>query len=233
MPLWRPRWYSEAIVPGDLTVILLTLNKTPKHWQKFYQKTLCEAIGDKPLIIVSKEKIDWNRPNTQYLYQEEPGVTQVERIHNIYTQLQRAVKLATTTYIAEVDDDCLYPAEHFNSFRPPLNKFSYNYCRWSLNTWLKPFYYHSPHPDNPLFIAPRQKLLDCMEKVTYFDGHTTKFMLDCVSFYTIEPILCFHHVNGLVGESIKRWKRPWALQAYSIPKWGMASDIIKEWREED
>jgi hypothetical protein len=221
-------------LPDDLTVILLTLNKPPKHWQEFYKKTLCAAIGDRPLIIVSKEKIDWERPNTQYLYQEEPAEDQVSRIHNIYTQLQRAVQLATTTYIAEVDDDCLYPAEHFNSFRPPLNKFSYNYSRWSINEWLRanPFYYHSPHPDNPLFIAPRQKLLDCMEPVKYFDGQTTKFMLDCVSFYTIEPILCFHHTRGLVGDRIIRWKRPWPLQCYSLPKWGQASDIIKEWREE-
>jgi len=222
-------------VSGDLTVILLTLNKPPKHWQKFHKKILLEAIGDMPLIIVSKEPTDWKRPNTQYALQEEPGESQGERIHNIYTQLLKAVKMAETPYIATVDDDSLYPAEHFNFFRPPLNKFSYNYCRWSINEWIRnnPFYYHSPHPDNPMFIAPRQKLLDCMKDVSYFDGKTTHFMLDCVSFYTLEPILCFHHVRGLVGERIKRWKRPWPVRALSLPKWGMASDIIKEWREED
>jgi len=233
MPLYRPRWYSEVIIPGDLTVILLTLNKPPQHWQKFYKEKLLEAIGDLPLIIVSKEPIDWERPNTKYLLQEEPGESQSERIHNIYTQLQRAVKLANTPYVATVDDDCLYPPEHFNSFRPPLNKFSYNYCRWSLNSWdtLNPFYYHSPHPDNPMFIAPRQKLLEDMAKVTYFDGPNTHFMLDCVSFYTLEPIICFHHVNGLVGERIKRWKRPWPVRALSLPRWGEAKEIIKEWRD--
>ena len=233
MPMYRPQWYSEPIVPNDLTVIMLTLNKPPKHWQEFYRKTLCEAIGDRPLIIVSKEPMDWDRPNTQYALQEEPGETQVERIHNIYTQLQKAVKMANTTYIAQVDDDCLYPAEHFDSYRPPLYKFAYNYCRWSINTWVtdSPFYYHSPHPDNPMFIAPRKKLLDCMAKVTYFDGPSTKFMLDCNLFYTIEPILCFHHVRGLVGERIKRWKRPWPVRALSIPKWGEAKEILKEWRE--
>jgi hypothetical protein len=233
MPLYRPRWYSEPVVTGDLTVILLTLNKPPKHWQGFHKKTLLEAIGDRPLIIVSKEPMDWGRDNTQYLLQDEPGVTEGERIHNIYVQLRRAVELADTTYVATVDDDCLYPAEHFDSFRPPLDKFSYNYCRWSINEWLREnlFYYHSPHPDNPMFIGPRQKLLDCMKNVDYFDGNTTKFMLDCVSFYTIDPILCFHHTNGLSGDKIKRWKRPWVVRAYSLPKWGMAEDIIKEWRE--
>jgi hypothetical protein len=233
MPLYRPRWFSEPVVPGDLTVILLTLNKTPRHWQKYYQKMLCEAIGDMPLVIVSKEPMDWDRPNTQYALQEEPGVSQGERIHNIYTQLLKAVRMANTTYIAEVDDDCLYPSGHFDFFRPPLNKFSYNYTRWSINSWIttEPFYYHSPHPDNPLFIAPRQKLLDCMESVPYFDGKTTRFMLDAVSFYTIEPIVCIHHVNGLVDERIIRWKRPWPVRALSLPKWGAVQDVLKEWRD--
>jgi hypothetical protein len=235
MPLYRPRWYSEPVVPGDITVIMLTLNKPPKHWQSFYKKTLLEAIGDIPLVIVSKEPMDWNRPNTKYALQDEPPVDQVSRIHNIYTQLFKAINMAETTYIATVDDDCLYPAEHFNFYRPPLDKFSYNYCRWSINSWdtASPYFYHSPHPDNPMFIAPRKKLIDVMEPIPYYDGKATHFMLDCVSFYTLEPIVCFHHTNGLVGERIKRWKRPWPVRALSLPKWGEAKEIIKEWREED
>ena len=235
MPLYRPKWISEPLVPGDLTVIMLTLNKPPKHWQKFYKKTLLEAIGDMPLVIVSKEPMDWNRPNTQYALQEEPGVSQGERIHNIYSQLLKAVRMTNTTYIAQVDDDCLYPSIHFNSHRPPQNKFSYNYNRWSINTWVRrnPFYYHSPHPDNPMLIAPRQRLLECLESVPYFDSITLKFMLDCVAFYTIDPVLCFHHVTGLVDERIIRWKKPWPVRALSLPMWGEAKEILKEWREED
>ena len=230
--MYSTKWYSEPVVKDDLTVILLTLNKPPKQWQEFYKKTLMEAIGDRPLIIVTKEPLDWQRPNTEYILQEEPGESQGERINNIYQQLKRAVALAKTTYIATVDDDCLYPAEHFDSFRPPLDKFAYNYCRWSMNEWLRdnPFYYHSPHPDNPMFIAPRQKLLDGMSKIEFFDGKTTRFMLDAVPFYTLEPILCFHHTNGLVGERIIRWKKPWPVRALSLPKWGLASEIIKNWK---
>jgi hypothetical protein len=226
-------WVSEPIVKGDLTVILLTLNKTPKQWQEHYKKVLLEAIEDKPLIIVSKEKLDWGRPNTQYLYQEEPGVTQGERIHNIYTQLQRAVKLATTPYIATVDDDCLYPAEHFNTFRPPLDKLSYNYNRWSINTWIGKgnYYYYSPSPDNPIFLAPRQKLLDDMEPIKYFDGPATRFMLNYTTYYTIDPVVCFHHIHGLVDERIIRWKRPWPVRAYSLPKWGDINNALNEWKD--
>lgn len=233
MALYRPTWYSEPVVSGDLTVILLTLNKPPKHWQEFHKKILLEAIGDMPLIIVSKEPMNWNRPNTRYALQEEPGESEGDRIHNIYSQLLKAARMAETPYIATVDDDCLYPAEHFVSFRPSKNKFAYNYCRWSINEWLRdnPFYYHAPHPDNPMFLGPRQKLLDRMENVAYFDGPATHFMLDAVSWYTLEPILHFHHARGLLGERAKRWKKPWPVRALSLPKWGLASEIIKEWRE--
>ena len=227
----RPKWISEAVVDGDLTVILLTLNKPPKHWQEFHKNVLLEAIGDRPLVIVSKEKIDWNRPNTQYLYQEEPAEDTDSRIHNICSQLYRAAQLVKTPYLATVDDDCLYPAEHFNMYRPPLNKFSYNFCRWCFNEWQRnnPFYYHMPAIDNPLLIAPTQKLLDCMREA---DGKTTGFWLDCLVFYSNTPILHFHHTRGLLGEQIKRWRLPWPVQALSLPKWGLASEIIKEWREE-
>jgi hypothetical protein len=244
MPLWRPRWYSEPVVPGDLTVIMLTLNKPPKHWQAFYKRTLLQAIGDRPLVIISKEPVDWQRPNTQYGTQDEPATDEPSRYHNIYTQLLKAAKMADTPYVATCDDDCCYPAEHFDSYRPPLNKFSYNYCRWSINEWNRdnPFFYHSPNPDNPMFIAPRQKLIDDMEAMQakhasnpdfQYGKGTTEFMLDCVTWYSIEPIVCFHHVRGVAGERIKRWKRPWPVQALSLPRWGAAAELVKEWREED
>ena len=234
MATTRPKWTSEAVVDGDLTVILLTLNKPPKHWQQFHKKNLLEAIGDRPLIIVSKEKIDWNRPNTQYLYQEEPAEDINLRLHNIYSQLYRAVQLVKTPYLATVDDDCLYPAEHFNIYRPPLNKFGFNFCRWAINEWVREnsFYYHMPNTDNPLLIAPTQKLLDCMKDITFFNGKNTGFWSDCIVFYTNTPIVCLHHVRGLMGEQIKRWRLPWPVRALSLPKWGLASEIIKELREE-
>ena len=235
MPRWRPMWHSEPVVPGDLSVIMLTLNKPPKHWQKFYKKALLEAIGDMPLVIISKEPMNWQRPNTTYVLQEEPEATERARIHNIYVQLRKAVRLARTPYVAVVNDDCLYSYEHFIMFRPPLNRCSYNYCRWSINEWSRdnPFYYHSPHPDDPMLIAPRDHLLRHMEGVTYFEGHATDFLSDCVVFYSLEPIVSFHHTRGLLGDAIVKWRKPWPVQALTIPKWGAARELIQEWREED
>jgi hypothetical protein len=237
MPLYRPRWYSEPVVPGDLTVIFMTLNKPPKHWQEFHKKKLMEAIEDKPLIIITKNRIDWDRLNTQYLYQEEPGRSKEERVHNIYFQIREAMKLVNTPYIALADDDTLYTQEHFNFYRPPDNKLSYNFCRWHINEWRRDdtCYIHAPNPDNPVLIAPAKKFKDHLDPVSIFRGKTTVFMNDCVSFYTLEPVLSFHHLNGLVGRRIKHRQNQklWPVRSLSIPIWGLASEIIKEWREED
>ena len=232
MSFHQPKYYTEPINEGDLTVILLTLNKPPHHWQEFHRQKLLEAIGDRPLIIVSKEPLDWNRPNTTYLIQEEPIRDVDLRLHNIYFQLRRAVELVKTPYLATVDDDCLYPAEHFDTFRPPLDKFCYNYCRWLTNEWNKddPFYYHAPTPDNPTMIAPTQKLLNCMTGVTTFSRGTIKYLIDFVPFYTLKPVVCINHLNGLMGGGVRHVKKPWPVRALSIPKWGLASDVLNEWR---
>jgi len=232
MGFHQPKNHTEPVVEGDLTIIMLTLNKPPKEWQEFHKKTLLEAIGDRPLIIVSKEPIDWNRPNTQYLYQEEPPIDSDSRLHNIYFQLRRAVDLVKTPYVATVDDDCLYPAEHFNIFRPPLDKFSFNYGRWLINEWVRdvPFYYHAPTPDNPTFIGPTQKLQDSMRGTKFFGRRAIEYYKDFVPFYTVEPVLCFNHLRGLLGKHVISYKKPWPIRAYSILKWGLASEIIKKWQ---
>ena len=43
----------------DLTVIFLTVNRVPDKWAKFHKKVLLEAIGETPIITVSKKSLDW------------------------------------------------------------------------------------------------------------------------------------------------------------------------------
>lgn len=235
---WRPLWFTEPVTPGDLTVIVLTLNKPPAHWQRFYQQRLCEVIGDRPLVIVTKEPLDWGRPNTTYLYQEEPPEGGRERMHNIYVQTLRALEVARTPYVATLDDDSLYPAEHFDTFRPPADKFGYNYSRWMIHEWKRrrPFYYYAPTPETCLLIAPRDLYLSRLTEASHSGGligrGNTEWLFDRVEFYTHEPVLCFHHTRGLAGEHAK-WRKPWPIQAFDIPRWGRAKDIIREWREDD
>jgi len=43
----------------DLTIIFLTSNKVPKEWAEYHKNVLLEAIGDYPLIIISREPTEW------------------------------------------------------------------------------------------------------------------------------------------------------------------------------
>uniref|UniRef100_A0A6H1ZR65 Glycosyltransferase n=1 Tax=viral metagenome TaxID=1070528 RepID=A0A6H1ZR65_9ZZZZ len=219
-----------------MTVILLTLNKPPRYWQEHYKRVLLHAIGDMPLVIISKEPMDWERPNTIYGRQDEviDGLYP-DRVNNIFAQLLKATKISDTPYIALVDDDTMYHTDHFTSFRPPLNKMGFNYNRWAINEWERDraVYYYCPVPDNPVMIAPRQKLIDGLDGISNFNQRATHFMRECVIFYSFTPVVCFHHTRGLAFEAAKKYKKPWPVQALSLPWWGDASNLIREWREDE
>src|SRR3989344_4238624 len=103
----------------DITIIMMTPNRVPKLWADYHRQVLTKAIGNTPIITISKEPLDWGIN----LHQAKYGYP------NIYKQMLRGAKLATTKYIAMADDDVLYPEEHF-LFRPPTDGFYYNHNRW-------------------------------------------------------------------------------------------------------
>src|SRR4030042_5521139 len=111
----RPRWKSSPITKGDLTIIMLTINQLPPFWTEFQKQTLLEAAGDIPIITISKTPMDWGRFNVTNILQEVPE-DMWERVLNVYRQILRGAELATTPYVAIVEDDCLYPKDHFTSF---------------------------------------------------------------------------------------------------------------------
>src|SRR5437016_5786451 len=97
----------------DLTIIFLTASKLPKKWALFQKEKLLEAVPDTPIITISKEPLDWG---TNILQTEPYGTS------NIWVQLLKGAKTATTKFIAVAEDDVLYPKEHFE-FRPPEDLF--------------------------------------------------------------------------------------------------------------
>lgn len=108
---------------SDLTIIFLTLNKLPEEWTEYHLQTLKEAVGDCPVISISREPMDFGTN----LIQEE-----TKDKSNIFRQILRGAKLAQTKYIAIAEDDTLYPPEHFK-LRP--KGIGYNMHRWWLHTW--------------------------------------------------------------------------------------------------
>ena len=214
---------------NDLTIIFLTVNKVPEKWAAYHKSVLLEAIGDSPIITISKEPLDWG---LNLIQDAEPSV------NNIYQQILRAAKLATTPYIAIAEDDTLYYKDHF-AFRPELDTFAYDGHRWGLFTWGKPFYYHKDRISNAAMIAPRELAIEALEE--RFSKYPVSNLGELgkekgkVSerktkiFWPDTGMVYFSHVNSLDGTEQRKTKRPGVVQAYDIRHWGRAEELRKHW----
>jgi len=216
----------------DLTIIMMTPNKVPKQWAEYHRKILMDEAGDAQFITISKEPLDWGTN----LIQTEYGLT------NIYRQMLRGSKIAKTKYIAIADDDTLYPREHF-LFRPPDGVFAYNFNRWHILAWKtkEPYYFYKPRPGNGLMIADRELIINALENrlrgknelVGYMARElgTGKYAEDFdkgtfIEFYTHHPVVSFYHQASMDVLNQRKKKVPWAVQAFDLPKWGHARDVI-------
>lgn len=221
---------------NDLTVIFLTANRVPDGWAQYHRDMLQKAIGDTRIITISRKYI----PGWTVLLDEQPY-----HISNIYYQLLRGAKEATTDYIAVVEDDTLYPAEHF-VFRPPLDTFAYNMNRFNIFRWSRrPTYFWKNRQSNSTLIAPRQLLIDALEErfSKYPDGTPTGFTGELgrknveenlgvtprkfMWFQSEEvSVVRVDHEEGVDRLSRTHRKGMGILRAYSIPYWGDAKEVI-------
>jgi len=224
----------------DITIILLTLNKVPKKWAEYHKKVLLEATQGAPVITISRVPTDWG---INLIQVEPPSVS------NIYKQLLRGAKLANAPYIAVVEDDTLYPKEHFE-FRPKLDEFAYNMSRWGVLSWAKnPVYFYRHRESNSTLIAPRELVIECLEErfekypddtAEWAAGELGKERVEkrlnlkhykSVRFHSHDPVINFHHIDGIDKlEQSKRKSDRKALVAYDIPKWGRVSEVIKHFQ---
>ena len=222
---------------NDLTILYITTNEMPQKWVDFQINTLLTAIGNTPIISVSV------KPMTLGLNLLD---TDPKSYWNLYLQILRASKIATTPYVALVEDDTLYTKAHFEEFRPPMDKISYDRSRWSLFTWEKePFYCLRQRISNCSMIAPREYLIDALEerKIRWPDGPQEKHLGEvgrskvdhrlnvsqrgCVEWYSYGPIVQLNHPTGTDRTQKRQWKRHGQIRAFSIPFWGPAKDIVK------
>src|SRR3990167_3919041 len=215
----------------DLTVIFLTVNRVPDKWAKFHKKVLLEAIGETPIITVSKKPLDWG---TNLIQDAEPSIA------NIYRQILRAAKIAKTDYIAIAEDDTLYHKSHFE-FKPPLDTFAYDYHRWGLFSWGKPIFYYKDRISNAAMIAPRKITIKSLETrfKLYGDQRISELgnekgtrleRYKIMSFYPDVSMIYFSHVNSLDPTEQHKTKKKGAVQAIEIPYWGKASELQKKFK---
>ena len=223
---------------NDLTIIFLTVNRVPKEWAKFHRTELEKAIGDSPVISISREPIDFGTNLIQ---------TEKESMSNIWFQLLRGAKLATTKYIAVAEDDTLYPEEHF-SLRPPDNTVGYNLSRWVVNIERrKPhYYYYHPRAINASLIGPRDLIIKTLDEryKNHPNGTPERYTgeigrsgierllgvepVQKTSLYTNIPIIQIKHNYRRPELSDVRGVSPKDNRSYDLPHWGNVENIINK-----
>lgn len=224
----------------DITIIFLTANKVPKGWAAFHKEKLLEATGNTPIITISKEPLDWG---INVIQKEPYGIS------NVYWQLLRGAKMAKTKYIAVVEDDTLYPKEHFE-FRPPLDTFAYNRNKFGLFTWGVPTFYWYDRFKNSTLVAPRELTVEALEErfakypkgtpeSAHFTGELGRNNIEknlgvtlrkSMWFTTGVSIVNLDHEFGIDHLGRTHRKAMGMLRAYEIPYWGRAEDIVKKFR---
>lgn len=219
----------------NTTAIFLTNNELPEKWQTFHRKCFLEAF-DGPIISVSRKKMDLGRN----LIQTEP-----KSAANVYVQLLRAAKLVETKYLAVVEDDSLYPAEHFE-YEPTT--VSYNMAHWSLFSWEPDLFSWRNRFGNYSMIAPTQTVIDALEEreQKYPEGippreagEIGRWRIEnrlgvtrnkVTEFYSTVPIINLNHDYALDERQKAHWKRHGQLRCTELPHWGKPQDIIKYYK---
>lgn len=223
-----------TVYEDDLTIIYLTANEMPEFWAKYQRSILAEAIGDFPIISVTRDSgFNWGKT----IVDTEP------RSHlNMYKQMLKAAKLAKTKYIAAAEDDVLYSRDHFTYMRPPLDTFAYNMSRWSLYTW-EPVFSIKRRKSNCTLIAPRELFIEAWEeRLAKFNGEIPPHRVGEVGrpnldtwlgvtvrksmeYWSGVPVVQLNHDNGT--DSTGHGKKLGEHRALEIPYWGRAEEIVK------
>jgi len=227
----------------QMTVIYLTASMLEKHKPHFaaYQKeVLLEAIKDTPIISVSREPLNFGHN----ILDDGKKCTD-----NIYRQMLRACKVAETKYVAVAEDDCLYHEFHFTFRRPCDNEVLYDRNRATLFTWGIPVYHWRNRLSNAALIAPREYLIDALEEryTKWPDGcpenrvgEVGRGMVErnlgvglrncCDTHAAKVAFIQVNHDWASEERQRKHRKSYGEIQAYDIPYWGRAEEILKHFR---
>lgn len=240
----------------DLTAIYYTSNHLEVVNPRFVAKTkelLLESLGDIPLVSVSQVPMHGFGLNVCV------GVKPRGHLE-IYKSILVGARVATTDYIGLVEDDIIYAPSHFTTHRPPLHKFSYDFNKWGINTWVTPpvFGYRARAVVNQL-IAPRQLLIDALEErfamypdieslqrkfgpdnplkfwgdLGRYEKHLGVTVREWEPFAAPDPSVVFSHEEAF--GFLSRGKRKSIGEGHrpALPFWGRAVDVLRIWKEDE
>jgi hypothetical protein len=221
----------------DITVVYYTANFLSDPFASNTKKKLLEAIGDLPLISVSKKPMDFG---------QNICVGDTPRNH-IWTYRQALIgaKAAKTKYIALAEDDIFYSAEHFTKYTPTKDTFAYSDNVWSLFTWGDPIFsrrsrraLHSLICERDLFIDTINELFTKYPNDDEFPVHrlgepgryenrqgTTPRKSEM--FTPKVANIAVTHPEAIGFASLGTRKRHAGQRVTALPHWGSAEEVLK------
>jgi len=211
----------------------------PEHWMEYQIDVLKQAIGNAPIVSISKKPMNLGTN----IVEEEHGQ---RHYWKIYQAMYEAAKIATTPFVAQVEDDALYPKEHFKEFRPPLDTVSYNRARWSLFSWHE-IYCLRQRISNCTLIAPRLLLIEALEErfakwpqgaPHEITGEIGRSIVErklgvkrrkMVEWYSTTPVVHLNHPTGIDDCQRRKHKAHGQIKAIDIPYWGPCKEILRRY----
>lgn len=208
----------------DLTLLFITAGKLPEKWVAFHDEQLAKL----PYPIITM------RDEVKLGYE------------TIYKRMLEGAKQATTPFVAVIEDDVLYPPEHFH-YRPKMDTFAYNQHRWALFTWGTPTYNWRNRKSNCSLIAPRQLMIDALEE--RFAKHPNGIRREhcgelgranvdkwlevsprkSIEWYSKVGIIQLNHDGATDERARNHHKELGPVRAFDIPYWGKAEDLLKHY----
>jgi hypothetical protein len=231
---------------NDLTILYISASEMPEHWMKFQIGHLVASAAGSPIVSVTRKPLDLgtNIPDDGE-----------KSYWNIYMQMLRAAKIATTPFVAMAEDDVLYTPEHFRDFRPRMDEVSYDRSRWSLFAWEpNPIFCLRQRISNCSLIAPRQLLIEALEErrekfpnglENAVCGEVGRRSLEhnlgltirkSVEWWCKNPIVMLNHLTGTdvgdYGVNAKgrhMYKPHGQIKALEIPHFGTARKVVSHY----
>lgn len=222
----------------DLTIIYLSASEIDEQFAKFQRETLLEASHGYPIISMTRKPLDFG---LNVLDDGERSLS------NIYRQMLRAAKLATTPYVATAEDDTLYGPDHYTFFRPNLDEFAYNQNRFALFTWGEPIYSWRARISNATLIAPRELLIEALEErfakwpngtPDHITGEVGRHRVEhnlglterkCREVYSEVSVIQFNHDNASEDRQVRHRKKLGQIKAFDLYYWGHAKELRKHY----
>jgi len=222
----------------DITCLYLTASKLKPKFAEYARGVLMEAIGDMPLISISRDPLDFG---INILDNGEKSTD------NIYRQMLRGAYIAETDYIAIAEDDCLYHKNHFEFYRPDKDVFAYDQNRFALFTWGEPMYSWRNRRSNCSLIAPRELMIEALEErfkrhpnpiPDKIVGELGRGMVErnmrvterkSTDQFAEVSIIQFNHDASSESRQVRHRKRLGQIKAYSLYHWGSAEELRKNY----